>query len=203
MPPGGGREETVAGSSVPLAAGLTTAGPVVEPATLFPITAADTALTTDEWYTPRWLFKAAGLVFDVDVCAPVAAEFRTCPARRFLTVVEDGLTAPWEGLIWCNPPYSETAPWVERLAGHGDWLALVPIFRETAWRRQLLRTADAMTLIDVDFGRPDGTIAGHPHVLMIVSRGVACTNALARLSCSAPYTRGAWFERGRHGGRLA
>ena len=45
---------------------------MVEPATLFPVTAADTALTSDEWYTPRWLFKAAGLVFDVDVCAPVA-----------------------------------------------------------------------------------------------------------------------------------
>jgi len=166
-------------------------------ATLFPVSSADVALTTDEWYTPRWLFDAAAITFDMDVCAPMDPAFRTCPARRYLTVLDDGATHPWEGIIWCNPPYSKTSPWIDRLAAHPDWLTLVPIYREIGWRRRLLQAADAITLLDVTFGRPDGSKQGHPHLLLLAARGAACTNGLARISVVGPYTGGAYHVRPR------
>lgn len=64
---------------------------------LFDVTAADVADTNDDWYTPPWLFEAAGLMFDFDVAAPVDPSRRTCPARAFLTPIEDGLAQEWGG----------------------------------------------------------------------------------------------------------
>ena len=93
-----------------------------------------TPRTTDEWYTPPWLFSAAGVTFDLDVCAPVDPILRTCPARAYFTAEDDGLTQPWHGLVWMNPPYSKAEPWVRRWADHADGLALVPALPEVKWR---------------------------------------------------------------------
>ena len=65
---------------------------------LFDVSPADVADTSDDCYTPRWIFDAAGLVFDMDVAAPVDPSRRTCPAAQYLTPVEDGLAQPWTGL---------------------------------------------------------------------------------------------------------
>lgn len=48
--------------------------------------------------------------FDLDV----AASSENAKAERFYTVDDDGRTQPWFGRVWCNPPYSDIAPWVER-----------------------------------------------------------------------------------------
>ena len=37
----------------------------------------------DEWYTPRWLFDALGLQFDIDVCAPRDLTHVTTPADTY------------------------------------------------------------------------------------------------------------------------
>lgn len=172
-------------------------------ATLFPVTAADVALTSDEWYTPRWLFDAAGITFDLDVCAPVNPAFRTCPARKHLTVLDDGLTSPWHGMVWCNPPYSAPGPWVDRWAAHENGLALVAA-ASSPWRRTLLMRADAMTLITIDgnamragrgFGRPDGSNASYPFALILAARGERCVSALPGVAAVDPYAGGAWFRR--------
>ncbi len=175
---------------------------------LFDIGPADVAMTNDEWYTPRWIFGAAGLTFDLDVCAPVAPEFRTCPARRYLTVLDDGLTAPWDGLVWMNPPYSNPAPWVDRWVKHPSGLALIP--PSTArWLGVLLRAADGITLFVIDhkqvaasassrwsgFGRPDGSQVAYPTALILAARGEPAVSALERVATIAPYTGGAWFVR--------
>ena len=52
---------------------------------LFTLTDAHVAETTDDWYTPRWVFDAAGIRFDMDVAAPVNPDQRTCPADRVPT----------------------------------------------------------------------------------------------------------------------
>ena len=162
---------------------------------LFPVTAADTALTTDEWYTPRWLFRAAGLTFDLDVCAPVAPEFRTCPARRYLTVVEDGLMAPWDGLVWMNPPYSATGRWVERWAAHPDGLALVPALpRARSWRSLLMPSSDAVAIISLKFLLPRGGEADILWPLILAARGPTCVDALARIA-AVDHSSGAYHVR--------
>jgi len=170
---------------------------------LFEIGPGDVAVTSDDWYTPRWVFNAIGLVFDMDVSAPVAPEFRTCPARRYLTVLEDGLTQPWEGVVWCNPPYSNPRPWAERLMRHPTWIALVPASCNT-WRGALTATADALALMSIGarngkawagFGRPDGSQSGWPFALCLLGRGEMCIDAVARAAAVDPYAAGAYHVR--------
>ncbi len=68
-----------------------------------------------EWGTPPDLFAAVSLVygpFDLDVCAlPQTAK---CPAYYSLANDEDGLSAPWRGACFCNPPYNQLRRWIEK-----------------------------------------------------------------------------------------
>jgi len=162
---------------------------------LFEVTAADVAYTNDEWYTPRWIFDAAGLTFDLDVCAPVAPEFRTCPARRYLTVLDDGLTAPWDGLVWMNSPYSGPAPWVDRFAAHGNGLALLPTLR-SLWMGTLLRSADATTLLLIrDFTGADSRLKQIPYMCLLAACGPVAVSALARIAAADRSVQGAYHVR--------
>ena len=54
-----------------------------------------------EWYTPKSVFDALGVGFDLDVCSP-GLDKTWVPAERALTIAEDGLTSPWNGFVWCN-----------------------------------------------------------------------------------------------------
>jgi len=83
--------------------------------------------TTDDWITPKWLIDRLGL-FDLDPCAckpqpwPCAKEQMT----------DNGLISPWNGMVYVNPPYGlATAHWLERLAHHGNGMALVFARTET------------------------------------------------------------------------
>lgn len=87
--------------------------------------------STDEWWTPVELIRSLGR-FDLDPCSPEAAPSRTECARQF-TKSDDGLTMPWGGRVWMNPPYSTAGIWVEKLATHGDGVALVFARTETGW----------------------------------------------------------------------
>ena len=77
-------------------------------------------INKDEWLTPSWLLSRLGS-FDLD------------PAPRHYTVLDDGLSRPWKGRIWLNPPYGrETFRWMDRLATHdGGGMALVFARTET------------------------------------------------------------------------
>ena len=160
---------------------------------LFEVTAADVATTNDDWYTPRWIFDAAGITFDMDVAAPVDPGRRTCPAREYLTPVEDGLSQPWDGLVWMNPPYSGTAPWVRRWAAHRDGLALVPAAK-AAWLGDLLRAAETIALVAVRFNRPERNDTGFPFAMVLAGRG-ECATAVARVAAVDPNLQGAHFVR--------
>src|SRR5258708_4523075 len=76
----------------------------------------------NEWYTPRWLFDALGIKFAIDVCAPLDRTHSAVPADRHFTIEDDGLAQPWDGIAWCNPPYSTPEPWARRMIHHGDGL---------------------------------------------------------------------------------
>lgn len=79
--------------------------------------ALNDTITSDDWYTPAWIFDGMALTFDLDVCAPVDGPLHV-PARRWYSESDDGLLQPWEGLVWCNPPYSDPAPWCRKWAVH-------------------------------------------------------------------------------------
>ena len=73
---------------------------------------------SDEWYTPAILFNQLGLEFDLDVASAFNSNTHV-PADRRYTIEHDGLTQPWIGRVWMNPPYSKPSPWVDKWLDHG------------------------------------------------------------------------------------
>jgi hypothetical protein len=145
--------------------------------------------TSDDWYTPRWIFDAAGITFDMDVCAPVDATRRTCPARRYLTPLEDGLTTPWEGTVWCNPPYSAPESWGRRWLSHGHGLLLVA-WTQAMWVPDLMAWCDAFTTIGgLEFGRPDGSVGGLRYLFLLAGMG-SSVDAVREIALRDRYARG-------------
>lgn len=89
-------------------------------------------MKTDEWLTPPEILAALG-PFDLDPCAPVPARRPWPTAATHYTVIDDGLSMPWHGRVWCNPPFGrEAVKWLAKLRNHGDGIALVPARTETA-----------------------------------------------------------------------
>jgi DNA N-6-adenine-methyltransferase (Dam) len=162
---------------------------------LFEVGPADVGDTSDDCYTPRWIFDAAGLIFDMDVAAPIDPGRRICPARRYLTPVEDGLSQPWEGLVWMNPPYSSPGPWIERFAEHRCGLALVRASKRCAWVGTLLRCADGITLLSPTFSRPDGSVLELMSLVILAACGPVAVEALGRVAAADKYVQGAYHVR--------
>ena len=65
------------------------------------------------WETPQDLFDKlnAEFHFDLDVCS--LPENAKC--EKYYTPEDDGLSQPWNGVCWCNPPYGRTiGKWVQK-----------------------------------------------------------------------------------------
>lgn len=90
---------------------------------------------TDEWATPQALFDRlnAEFSFTLDVCATTM----NAKCARYLTKHEDGLTKPWQGHCWMNPPYHHIQPWIKKAyhaAQQGATVVcLVPVATDTRW----------------------------------------------------------------------
>lgn len=107
-------------------------------------TVEQTERTSDDYYTPKWIFDAIGLTFDLDVACPPQGPPHT-PCRAYYTQKDDGLAQPWHGLIWMNPPFSKATPWVNKFLEHGNGICLTP-FAKSYWFEKLWKTADTMVL---------------------------------------------------------
>lgn len=153
--------------------------------TLFPLPSDAIAITSDDCYTPRWVFDAMGLEFDLDVAAPPGGPWHV-PAARYFTATDDGLSQDWDGLVWCNPPYSGFGRWADRFATH-DRIALMGFVQsEVKWGPVVYGCADAVALISCDFARPDGRKYRWRHQVFVAFRGVG-TEPAERLAAADPY----------------
>ena len=84
----------------------------------------------EDWLTPPEILRALG-EFDLDPCTPLVRPWDT--AAKHYNVTDDGLQQEWAGRVWLNPPYGDkTARWMERLAMHGNGVALIFARTETA-----------------------------------------------------------------------
>lgn len=134
-----------------------------------------------EWYTPPELFAALGMAFDLDPAAPVGG-VPWVPAQRTYSRLDDGLVQPWAGRVWLNPPYGRGVErWLDRLAAHGDGMALVFARTDTRWYQASLSRATAVCFVAgrLSFVRADGSrvgTAGAPSVL--IAYGLPCALAL-------------------------
>jgi hypothetical protein len=67
---------------------------------------------SEEWYTPRVFVDAVRRVMgdiDLDPASCVAANTVVC-AQRYYSVSDDGLTQPWCGRVFMNPPFGKEGP---------------------------------------------------------------------------------------------
>lgn len=92
---------------------------------------------TDLWATPQDFFDRLNdeFQFDLDVCA--TQDNAKCP--RYFTKEQDGLTQPWHGICWMNPPYGRSiGAWVAKayqsaLTGAATIVCLLPARTDTGW----------------------------------------------------------------------
>jgi hypothetical protein len=102
---------------------------------------------TNEWYTPPEIFQSLGCEFDLDAAAPPGG-VDWIPAARHYSYLDDGLGQPWEGRVWLNPPYGpHTAPWLGRLAQHGNGIALVFARTDVTWFHTITRDASLVCFV--------------------------------------------------------
>jgi len=110
------------------------------------------------WLTPPEIINAFPL-FDLDPCAATNRPWPT--AAEHYVEAQDGLTLPWRGVVWCNPPFGpEAGVWLDRLVEHGHGVALVPARTETRWFvRTVWGHADNVLFLHgrPHFHYPDGT----------------------------------------------
>lgn len=147
----------------------------------------------DEWLTPPEILQALG-PFDLDPCAPKNPPWNIATTQYSLN--NDGLTKDWHGFVWCNPPYgTECTLWLNKLASHGNGIALIFARTETAmFFKEVWPKASALLFIDgrLHFYHVDGTRAkansGGPSVL--VAYGNEAKNRLENSGIAGSFVTG-------------
>jgi|SRR5215813_2913480 len=96
----------------------------------------------DDRATSPELFDALNARFRFTVDVAAATHNAKCP--RYFSIADDGLLQSWAAeRVWCNPPYSDIRPWVEKAwmeADHAELIVmLLPANRtEQAWWQELV-----------------------------------------------------------------
>lgn len=94
----------------------------------------------DSWRTPPEIFAAVNAEFRF--VGDVAASDVNALHHHYLTERDNALTINWrehfgEGFVWCNPPYSDPMPWVnkatEECANGIGTVMLVPADASVGW----------------------------------------------------------------------
>lgn len=108
----------------------------------------------NEWYTPPEFIEAAVKVMgSIDLDPASTAQANTVVgAKTFYTAEQDGLSQPWFGRVWLNPPYAQpiVKDFTARLANaylHGEIdeaCVLVNNATDTAWWQYLANPASAI-----------------------------------------------------------
>lgn len=119
--------------------------------------------TSDHRMTPRPLVEAAVAYLggiDTDPCWHPGS-YVEAPTRYDGSCREqDGLSQPWRGAVYLNPPYSDPMPWAARASAYegGPWAMLIKHDHTTAWWRVATRGASHLVLLSrrVRFPLPSG-----------------------------------------------
>jgi phage N-6-adenine-methyltransferase len=86
----------------------------------------------NEWETPDEIFKTINTYVDfrIDVCATK----ENAKLKKYWTKENDGLKQSWDGLVcWCNPPYDNITPWIEKALTAELCAVLVPTRTDQQW----------------------------------------------------------------------
>lgn len=119
----------------------------------------------DDRATPPEVFAELHERFGFTLDAAASAE--NAKLQRFYSAADDGLASGWAGeRVWCNPPYSNIEPWVEkawhsmeRRLPNGSWVEpadlvvmLLPANRtEQGWWQRHVEPARRAGTLTVEF----------------------------------------------------
>ena len=88
--------------------------------------------------TPKYLFDKISSIFNFSLDACALPENAKC--EIYYTPEDDGLSKPWMGGVWCNPPYGrEISSWVKKAYEESQKeynsfvLMLLPARTDTKW----------------------------------------------------------------------
>ena len=88
--------------------------------------------------TPKYLFDRISSIFNLSLDACALPENAKC--ESYYTPEDDGLSKPWRGGVWCNPPYGrEISSWVKKAYEESQKeynsfvLMLLPARTDTRW----------------------------------------------------------------------
>ena len=88
--------------------------------------------------TPKYLFDRISSIFNFSLDACALPENAKC--ESYYTPEDDGLSKPWSGGVWCNPPYGrEISSWVRKAYEESQKeynsfvLMLLPARTDTKW----------------------------------------------------------------------
>lgn len=135
----------------------------------------------DDWFTPKWIFDALNIQFDLDVCSPVNG-VEWIPVKNHFNIYDDGLSKEWEGKrVWMNPPYSNPTPWINKFRINNNGIALIPT-TIGKWWLDLYEDERAkwLALPPMRFIDPNGQIASNtmPSRAWLVAMGETNITAL-------------------------
>lgn len=99
-----------------------------------------------EWETPQALFDALDEEFGFTLDAAAAPSNAKC--ERYYTEQDDALSQPWEGTVWCNPPYGRiigkfVAKGFEEAQKGATVVMLIPARTDTRyWHEYVMRARE-------------------------------------------------------------
>ena len=124
---------------------------------------------TDNWETPDWLMRLFHGYYD------------PCPLGAIKTKARDDLTGTWELMphelgVYCNPPYSNPKPWVEKAIRthqkHGTLIVmLLKHDSSTQWYRMLKEAGARFLMIEgrLTYKAENSRPCAFPSVLAVLS----------------------------------
>src|SRR6266542_866430 len=137
----------------------------------------------NEWYTPPWVINLVRQVMSITLDpASCAAAQKVVKATVYFTAKEDGLSRPWFGNVWLNPPYiPDVQKFLAKLLEEFDSgrvqqaIALVNAATSASWFHKLLgRFPACFVRRRIKFWRPDrgSTSPTRPQVLFYLGPNV-------------------------------
>lgn len=84
----------------------------------------------DTLKTPSWVYEQFGYI-DLDPCAGMDTNIGQI--NYAIERGENGLELPWNGFVYCNPPFSQKQKWAKRMIDHGNGILILPERGSAPW----------------------------------------------------------------------
>lgn len=100
----------------------------------------------DCWRTPPILFGKLNDSYRFIYDMAASNENKLCD--KFFTIDDDSLSIDWpDEWKWCNPPYSNPLPWVQKAAESGKCVMLLNQDTSTKWFRVIKERAERIIFL--------------------------------------------------------